>query len=241
MTLCNVPSQYCIETLPTAPPLPPYRLYQCLLVVAIARKYTVHITSSLNRRSIGYPSSIPLYYHSPTTLFHAMSRYGACSISDVLTSNMETVKRSNDSTQLFEYLRTLLNTNNQTYTFHLETPEDLEDNDSDISILSISNGRDVCFHIAVTDGNTDIEEAKDVCSQAVLYRSLKDDPDLHFAVYDRGSQTIHLCLLHPGEEEYEDVSNCSMHGQAEGVAGVLVICIALCGLALALKAHDFSY
>lgn len=84
--------------------------------------------------------------------------------------------------------------------------------------MVIGNENNSCFHMAVTDTNTDIENAKAVCSQAVLYRSTGDDPDLYHAVYDSLMQMVSFCRCSPSREDLEDVSCYSIQREAGKVA-----------------------
>jgi malonyl CoA-acyl carrier protein transacylase len=83
--------------------------------------------------------------------------------------------------------------------------------------MVIINESNSCFHMAITGTNTDIENAKAVCSQAVLYRSTEDDPDLYYSVYDSRTQKVFFCLCDPAKQEFEDVSCYSMQGEADKV------------------------
>ncbi|KAF3017898.1 hypothetical protein E8E12_000172, partial [Didymella heteroderae] len=62
--------------------------------------------------------------------------------------------------------------------------DDSEGGNPDVLIILIEHGRNNCFHIVVPWSNDDIENAKAVCSQAILYRTKQDDADLYFAVFD---------------------------------------------------------
>lgn len=84
----------------------------------------------------------------------------------------------------------------------------------DVLILLIENGHHTCFHIAVPWGNNDIENAKAVCSQAVLYRTTQDDADVYFAVFDVRLQVVYFCLCSPSQQEFEDVARHSMQREA---------------------------
>jgi malonyl CoA-acyl carrier protein transacylase len=83
--------------------------------------------------------------------------------------------------------------------------------------MVIINESNSCFHMAITGTNTDIENAKAVCSQAVLYRSTEDDPDLYCSVYDNRTQKVFFCLCDPAKQEFEDASCYSMQGEADKV------------------------
>jgi hypothetical protein len=84
--------------------------------------------------------------------------------------------------------------------------------------MVVENESNSCFHIAITGTNTDIENAKAVCSRAILYRSSEDDSDLFYSVYDSLTQTVFYCLCSPSTQEFEDVSCNSMQGEADQVA-----------------------
>lgn len=84
--------------------------------------------------------------------------------------------------------------------------------------MVIKNESTYCFHMAITGTTTDVENAKAVCSQAVLYRSTRDDPDLYYAVYDSLTHMVSFCRCSPSKEAIEDVSCYSMHREASKVA-----------------------
>ncbi|KAF2786383.1 hypothetical protein K505DRAFT_380314 [Melanomma pulvis-pyrius CBS 109.77] len=113
------------------------------------------------------------------------------------------------------FLRSLLD--DQTYTISVEP----EDEVPEVVVVSIKKGTTICFHIAATYTNPDIENAKEVCSQAVLYRSTENDPLLHFAVYDRHTQTCCFCMLDPKELHFDHVAEFQLLGQATRVAATL--------------------
>lgn len=89
----------------------------------------------------------------------------------------------------------------------------------------IQNARHSCFHIATTWTNTDLENAKAVCSQAVLHRSGEGDASLYFAVCDSRTQIVHFCLCDPSLQTIEDVSSYSMQSEAGRVVEWLKIYI----------------
>ena len=91
-----------------------------------------------------------------------------------------------------------------------------EDN-PDVLIMLIKHGHRTCFHIAVTCGNNDIEDAKAVCCQAVLYRTTQGDADVYFAVLDIGLQAVRFCLCSPSQQEFEDVSRHAVEQEAERI------------------------
>ncbi|KAL5400403.1 hypothetical protein PMIN03_012407 [Paraphaeosphaeria minitans] len=113
--------------------------------------------------------------------------------------------------QITQQLRALLNRNDQGYTMQVEGQEQ---DVSEVIILCIIRDRNICFYIAITCTNTDIENAKAVCSQAVVYRSTYNDPNLYLAVYDTATQMVWFCLLNSAQLEYEDVAYKSMERQA---------------------------
>jgi hypothetical protein len=96
--------------------------------------------------------------------------------------------------------------------------EESEQDEPEVVIMLVQNERRACFHMAVTRTNTEIEDAKAVCSQAVLYRTKEDDPSLYFAVYDSRTQMAHFCLCDPFEQTFEDISHYSMQSEAELIA-----------------------
>jgi hypothetical protein len=101
------------------------------------------------------------------------------------------------------------------YTAHIEEPEQ---GDSEVILILIENESTYCFHLAITGTNTDVENAKAVCSQAVLYKSTGNDPDLYHAVYDSLTQMVSFCRCSPSKEDIEDVSYYSMHREASKIA-----------------------
>ncbi|KAI1676344.1 DUF3435 domain containing protein [Pyrenophora tritici-repentis] len=104
---------------------------------------------------------------------------------------------------------------NQNYTAYIE---ELEQGDSEVIVIAIKNESTYCFQMAITGTNTDVENAKAVCSQAVLYRSTRDDPDLYHAVYDGLTHMVSFCRCSPSKEDIEDVSCYSMHREASKIA-----------------------
>jgi hypothetical protein len=102
---------------------------------------------------------------------------------------------------------------------------DSEVDDPDVVIMLIKNGCNSCFHIAVPWSNSDIENAKAVCSQAILYRTKEDDPDLYFAIYDIRAQMVSFCLRSPSQEAFEDVSQYFIQRKGERVAERLKVYI----------------
>jgi hypothetical protein len=113
-------------------------------------------------------------------------------------------------------LREHLNRDDLEYTVpeEIAPPESLE-----IAVVAISNQRNVCFHTAWTNG--DVEDAKGICAQAVLYRSTSQCPHLYYAVYDNSTRTFHFCLLDPKEQEYTDVAAYSLESQGERMLAAL--------------------
>lgn len=102
----------------------------------------------------------------------------------------------------------------QAYTIHWDGADG---EDPDDVIVLIKYGHRTCFHIAATCGNNDIEDAKAVCCQAVLYRTTQGDADVYFAVLDIGSQVVHFCLCSPSQQEFEDVSQHAVEQEAERI------------------------
>lgn len=84
----------------------------------------------------------------------------------------------------------------------------------DVLIILINHGCQTCFRIAVPRGNNDIENAKAVCCQAVLYRTTQGDADVYFAVLDIRLQAVYVCLCSPSQQEFKDVSQHFIQGQA---------------------------
>lgn len=96
--------------------------------------------------------------------------------------------------------------------------EDKHQNNPKVVITVILKGHTSCYHIAETCANTDLENAKAVCSQAILYRTSKGDASLHFAVCDNHTRTVYFCLCDPSRLTFEDVSHYSLPGEAEQIA-----------------------
>jgi malonyl CoA-acyl carrier protein transacylase len=103
----------------------------------------------------------------------------------------------------------------QRYTTLIEEPEQ---DDPEVIVMVVENESNTCFHMAITGINADIDNAKAVCSQAVLYRSSEDDPDLYYSVYDSLTQMVFFCLCNPSKQEFEDMTCYSMHREANKVA-----------------------
>jgi hypothetical protein len=116
------------------------------------------------------------------------------------------------------YVLGLINTNQQTYSIYLEESEPAV---PEVVVMSIRNGRTIGFHIAFTCTNTDIENAKAVCSQAVLYRSTGNDALLYFAVYHCPTQMVYFCRLDPKEQTFDNVELFPMPCQEAHVAARL--------------------
>jgi hypothetical protein len=89
------------------------------------------------------------------------------------------------------------------------------------SLLAIHNERKLCFLMLFS--HMDIEDAKAVCAQAVLYNSTPDDCLLYYAVYDFPTRMAHFCLCDPRGETFEDVAKHSMRSHAGQVATLLRI------------------
>jgi hypothetical protein len=104
------------------------------------------------------------------------------------------------------------------YTTHTEEPEQ---DDLEVIVMVVGNESKSCFHMAITGTNADIENAKAVCSQAILYRSKEDDPDLYYCVYASLTQTVFFCLCSPSKQEFEDVSCYAMQREIDKVAECL--------------------
>jgi hypothetical protein len=83
--------------------------------------------------------------------------------------------------------------------------DDIERGNPDVLFVLIKHGCNICFHIVVPWGNDKIENAKAICSQAVLYRTTQDDADLYFAVFDIRVQMVHFCLCSPAQQELRDI------------------------------------
>jgi hypothetical protein len=110
-----------------------------------------------------------------------------------------------------QFIQELVTTVRQTYSVCIE---ESEQDAPEIVVMSISDGRTICFHIAITCTNADIENAKEVCSQAILYRSTENDPHLFFAVYDCLTQKLYFCLLDPLQQAYENITHYTTQDQA---------------------------
>lgn len=96
--------------------------------------------------------------------------------------------------------------------------DELEQDEPEVIVIVVTNESNSCFHMAITGSNTDLENAKAVCSQAILYRSSKDDPDLYCFVYDGLTQTVSFCLCSSSKQEFEDMSCYSMQRERDRVA-----------------------
>jgi hypothetical protein len=94
-----------------------------------------------------------------------------------------------------------------------------ESDDGTMSLMAIHNERQLCFHVAVS--HVDVEDAKAVCAQTVLFNSTPDNCPLYYAVYNISTQMVHFCLCDPQEETYEDVARCSMRSHASQMAAWL--------------------
>jgi hypothetical protein len=103
------------------------------------------------------------------------------------------------------------------YTTYTEEPEQ---EDLEVIVMVVGNESNSCFHMAITGTNTDIENAKAVCSQNILYKSKEDDPDLYYSVYASLTQTV-FCLCSPSKQEFEDVSCYAMQRDTDKVAECL--------------------
>lgn len=104
-----------------------------------------------------------------------------------------------------------------TETAYTVTIDSTEVDGPEVDIVLIKNGRKSCFHVAVLWRN-DIENAKVVCAQEVLYRTKADDPDVYFAVYDVREQMVSFCLCSPSSQGIKDTSQHSMRREHEKVA-----------------------
>jgi hypothetical protein len=96
--------------------------------------------------------------------------------------------------------------------------ENAEQEDPEVILLVVTNETSSCLHVALTCANNDIENAKVVCAQAVLYRITVDDPSLYFWVYDNRSQAAFFCLCDPIRGDLEDISHYSVQENADKVA-----------------------
>jgi hypothetical protein len=88
----------------------------------------------------------------------------------------------------------------------------------EVDIVLVKDERNNCFHIALARKNTNIENAKAICFQAVLYYTNEEDPSLYFAVYDTCTQMVHFCLCDPFQQTFEDTSCYSIQTAAEVIA-----------------------
>ena len=122
-----------------------------------------------------------------------------------------------------QYVLGVVNIDTQTYTICVEKPEQ---DVPEVVLMSISDGRAHCFHIAMTGSNTDIENAKAVCAQEILYRSTDSDPLLFFAAYDRCSRMVYFGLLDPRQQTCEDIAQFHMPCQGTQIAKRLQACVA---------------
>jgi hypothetical protein len=102
-----------------------------------------------------------------------------------------------------------------------------EQDKSEVFIVLIQKERNSCFHIAIAQSNADTDDAKAICSQAILYCTKADELSLDFAVYDSRTQMIYFCLCDPFQQTFEDVSHYSMQSAAEVVAERLKVYIDL--------------
>jgi hypothetical protein len=122
-----------------------------------------------------------------------------------------------------QHVLRLVNTDQQRYSIYMEEPQpDIQE----VIVISIYDRCALCFHIAITHTNTNIENANVVCSQAIIYRSTENDPLLHFAVYDPYTKTLYFCLLDPEQRTFEDVAQFQMPWQEAQVAEKLHACVA---------------
>jgi hypothetical protein len=117
--------------------------------------------------------------------------------------------------ELSRYVLGLVNAKQQAYSIYMEESELAV---PEVVVMSIRDERTICFHIAITYTNADMENAKAVCSQAVLYNSTENDAYLYFAVYDCFTQMGCFCLLDPKEQTYEDVAQFQRSRQEMQVA-----------------------
>jgi len=125
--------------------------------------------------------------------------------------------------ELAQYVLRLVNNNQPTYSIHFEN---LEAELPEVIVMSICNGGAFCFHIAIPYTNTDIENAKAVCSQEAIYRSTDNDPLLNFAVYDPYTRIFYFCLLDPKHQTIEDVAQFQLPLQESQAAERLQACVA---------------
>jgi hypothetical protein len=103
----------------------------------------------------------------------------------------------------------------QRYTTLIKEPE--QDN-PEVIIMVVKNESNSYFHMAITGINASINNAKAVCSQAVLYRSLEDNPDLYYSIYDSLTQIVFFCLCSPSKQEFGDMAYYLMHREVSKVA-----------------------
>jgi hypothetical protein len=103
----------------------------------------------------------------------------------------------------------------QRYAFYTE---EQEQDELEVMVMVVKNESNSCFHVGITGGNTDLENAKAVCAQAILYRSSEDNPDLYYSVYDSLTQMVSFCLCSPSKLEFQDVACYSMRREADKVA-----------------------
>jgi hypothetical protein len=153
----------------------------------------------------------PLQRYSTLLFYYAMPRYGSYTVRHIAVG----MTRDSPYDLIAQCVLELRHETEQHYASYIEEP----DQDSqEVIIMVVKNENSSCFHMAITGTNTDIENAKAVCSQAVLYRSTDGDPDLYYAVVDSVPQTVSSCLCSPSKQEYEDLTCLSMHREAGKVA-----------------------
>lgn len=132
--------------------------------------------------------------------------------SDVLTKILFILNKFSPYDVVERCVLELTSGDREAYTMHLD---ESEGNNPDVLVILIKHGHNICFHIVVPWGNDDIENAKALCSQAVLHRTEENDADLYFAVFDIRVQAVYFCLCSPSQLEFEDVSQHIMQREVE--------------------------
>jgi hypothetical protein len=141
----------------------------------------------------------------------------ATKILKLLRTNVNNIIRPNNQIEsLTRSMREHLNRDELKY---IICEEVTEQGDLGTAVVTISDVRKICFHTAWTNGN--IQDAKVICAQAVLYRSTPQHPHLYYAVYDSRTHTGHFCLFDPKEQEYTDVAIYSLENERERMLAAL--------------------
>ncbi|KAF2105474.1 hypothetical protein BDV96DRAFT_592384 [Lophiotrema nucula] len=75
--------------------------------------------------------------------------------------------------------------------------------------LSISKDSVTAFHVLLLQDG-DIEDAKHIAAQEVLYKSTAMDAVLNFAIYHSTEGKVYFCAIDPHDMEMNDLANCSV-------------------------------